>query len=426
LIHEITADQVELLDERSNEGGGFIPKAFILEWFGSNSVGQRTTSIQFRMALPEIGLCKGVFSVKDGIDKIQVFPSQIKAGCSRAVNPAASGVLLIKRNMPSKKNIYMAQHFAGKKPLSDTALEELQNPLSEMIKDVLSDSGVPRHLITKYETKKIGKAREREKKKRNAPRRSIRIKHINASKKKDVDKEAPEDVYFADSFCLGAPDPTPLGDIPQGFVAIPGLPDYVKTILVSRSPCMHNGDMLRLPLLKERPPNMSMQDWNSLNARHFGDIYFGHGTVPLPNLIADGDLDGDLYFVMWDTEIVESVKMSNIADLERRARLSKKRATAKQSSNAALRNNPDWFTDMRSAVANVGFEIRVSELISHLYREAKAELENEAMVYADYVALGNAYKKSLDVKKHGDSVELPEHLWNAVPDDLHVFLTKPR
>jgi hypothetical protein len=146
--------------------------------------------------------------------------------------------------------------------------------------------------------------------------------------------------------------------------------------------------------------------------------------VPLPNLIVDGDLDGDNYFVMWDTEIVNSVEMSNVADLERRARLSKKRATAEQGSTMALRNNPHWFTDLRSAVANVGFEIRVSELISHLYREAKAELENEAMVYADYVALGNAYKKSLDLKKHGDSVELPEHLWNAIPEDLHIFLTK--
>jgi len=419
LIREITAGQVELLDEKSNEGGGFVPKAFMLEWFGSTSVGQRTTSNQFRMALPEIGLCKGIFTVKDGIDKIQVFPSQIKAGRSRAVNPAACGILLVKRNMPSKNNRYMAQYFAAEK-LKDTALEALQNPLSDMIKDVLIDSGVPNHLIKDYETKKIGRARERAQEK-NKPSRSIRPKYKNTSKKS---KELPEDVYFADSFCLGAPDPTPLGNIPQGYVAIPGLPDNIDSVLVSRSPCMHKEDMLRLPLLKERPPNMSMRDWDSLNARHFGDIYFGHGVVPLPNLIADGDLDGDLYFVMWDTEIVKSVKISNVADLERRARLSKKRATAEQGSTTALRNNPHWFTDLRSAVANVGFEIRVSELISHLYREAKAEFENEAMVYADYVALGNAYKKSLDLKKHGDSVELPEHLWNAIPEDLHIYLTK--
>jgi hypothetical protein len=56
----------------------------------------------------------------------------------------------------------------------------------------------------------------------------------------------------------------------------------------------------------------------------------------------------------------------------------------------------------------------------------KAKLENDAMVHADCVALGNACKKSLDLKKHGDSVELPEHLWDAVPEDLHCFLTKPR
>ena len=106
---------------------------------------------------------------------------------------------------------------------------------------------------------------------------------------------------------------------------------------------------------------MSMQDWESLNARHFGDIYFCHGAVPPPNLIADGDLDDDLCFVMWDTEIVKSVKMSNVVDLDRRARLFKKRATAKQDSTAALRNNPNCFlNDLRSAVANVvsKFEFR--------------------------------------------------------------------
>jgi hypothetical protein len=43
-----------------------------------------------------------------------------------------------------------------------------------------------------------------------------------------------------------------------------------------------------------------MRDWDSLNDdRYFGDIYFGQGGVPLlENLIADGDFDGDLYFVM--------------------------------------------------------------------------------------------------------------------------------
>jgi hypothetical protein len=63
---------------------------------------------------------------------------------------------------------------------------------------------------------------------------------------------------------------------------------------------MHKEDMLWLPLLKERPPNMSMRDWDSLNDdRHLGDIYFGQGEVLLlKNLIADGDFDGDLYFVM--------------------------------------------------------------------------------------------------------------------------------
>lgn len=99
--------------------------------------------------------------MKDGFDKIHGFPSQIKARRARAVDPVACGILLFKRNMLSKNNRCMAQYFAGKKELSDTALGALQNPLSDMIKDVLIDSGVPKYLIRKYKTKKIGQARER-------------------------------------------------------------------------------------------------------------------------------------------------------------------------------------------------------------------------------------------------------------------------
>jgi hypothetical protein len=100
---------------------------------------------------------------------------------------------------------------------------------------------------------------------------------------------------------------------------------------------------------------------------------------------------------MWNTEIVNSVEMSSVADLEQCARLFQKHATSKQGSTAALRGTIQ--TDLLWPTLVSKFVFRNLLAIC----EAKTELENDAMVYADY-ALGNAYKKSLDLKKHGDRV----------------------
>lgn len=47
LIHNITAGQVEVLDKKSNGGGEFVPKAFILEWPGALPWYSRSQVISF-------------------------------------------------------------------------------------------------------------------------------------------------------------------------------------------------------------------------------------------------------------------------------------------------------------------------------------------------------------------------------------------
>lgn len=65
-------------------------------------------------------------------------------------------------------------------------------------------------------------------------------------------------------------------------------------------------------------------------------------------------------------------------------------------------------------IDDVGFSIRIWKLISILYNEAQFEWEvGNDMVYDDYVALSNAYKKWLDLRKHGDCIHLPENLWDV-------------
>jgi hypothetical protein len=185
---------------------------------------------------------------------------------------------------------------------------------------------------------------------------------------------------------------------------------------------MDKNDIVRLKVWKSKE--------GLLDNRCFGEICFGNGSPPLPNLIAHGDLDGDLYFVLWDKSMVESVPMTDIKKLERtvglsqkRKRDSRRRAAIRAGENAD--SNGNWFDLMQDAIVDVALSVRISKLIGILYNEAKAELESSDCVYEDYVAYGKAFKKALDLNKHGDAIELPEHLWEPVPENLREFLVLP-
>ena len=57
--------------------------------------------------------------------------------------------------------------------------------------------------------------------------------------------------------------------------------------------------------------------WDSLCRRSFGEIIFSNipfGRKGLPEMIAAGDLDGDLCFVCWDDAIVAHVQPCNDAE----------------------------------------------------------------------------------------------------------------
>ena len=49
-------------------------------------------------------------------------------------------------------------------------------------------------------------------------------------------------------------------------------------------------------------------DWAALQSRHFGEIIFPNAGCPLPESISEGDIDGDLYCVLWDAQICGHVR----------------------------------------------------------------------------------------------------------------------
>ncbi|OQR81829.1 RNA-directed RNA polymerase, partial [Thraustotheca clavata] len=65
-------------------------------------------------------------------------------------------------------------------------------------------------------------------------------------------------------------------------------------VVVGRCPCLHPGDIRRITFM--RPPNI-------------GDLYdvivfSANGLRPKPDKMASGDLDGDIYFAIWDQPLV--------------------------------------------------------------------------------------------------------------------------
>eukprot|EP01041_Mallomonas_annulata_P004112 gene4112-8170_t len=65
-------------------------------------------------------------------------------------------------------------------------------------------------------------------------------------------------------------------------------------VVVGRSPCLHPGD-IRVLVPRDVPA-----------LRHLVDVvvFPSRGSRPHPNEMGGGDLDGDIYFVIWDTELI--------------------------------------------------------------------------------------------------------------------------
>ena len=89
--------------------------------------------------------------------------------------------------------------------------------------------------------------------------------------------------------------------LPKGHIFVPGMALQQRgTLFVTRCPCVELEHGHLLPVVASKPPEMPNEQWKELNERHFGEIIFGNsqnGHRPLPETIANGDLDGDLYFI---------------------------------------------------------------------------------------------------------------------------------
>lgn len=230
-------------------------------------VNEGCLAVQVRIFGPRLGVYKGMLCRKPGIHSIQLTPSM------RKVPPSVSNsddwvCVVVIRSCPSSTCVDMGRYFAG-----DAVRPSFRaKPLCAMVSRLLITLGVPKTVLNNHKNCKIP----------------------------------------AHSWLVGLADPS--GAIPAGYVFMTGFDTFhskyditsLKKVFVTRSPCVKAEHGRMVPLLTSRPRGMKKDVWDWLLNLPFGGLLFSTSgdAVPLAMTCADGDLDGDRYFVCWDKKVL--------------------------------------------------------------------------------------------------------------------------
>ena len=388
LVTDLIAADFEEIPEEGHEGCGFIPRAFLERFFGSSAVGKRTLAIQVRVFCPSLGIFKGMLMEKPDIVKIQLPASMKKVGRSRR-NHDQWACLVIKGSFPSTINNFINRKFEVRSKDPPKSAQKPTKP-ADMVTRLWKGAGVPADLIEGY------------------CRICVSYDHLRHAS------------------VVGVIDPT--GYIPEGHVFITGMgTQYTRQdkMFVTRYPCMTAQDWHLITTLRQKPSGMPMESWEWLRSLSFGAIVFPlarNGALPMPNSIAKGDLDGDLYFVCWHREIFERIS-SCPASCPSAYVLAEAATLEVERKEAEPPTRGSWLKQAQLMMTDLKLQADLQKLIGTLYyasmRASKSHLGPDD---PDAVAFGGAYAASLDLKKHGGKVKLPLRLWEKIDNGLHDYL----
>jgi len=366
---ELAADKFEMIPEplpsEQSGGCGFISEEMMIELLGrfmGKRVCKRVSSIQVRMVSPRLGVFKGVLTKKVGIDRIGLPPSMQKVPASS--HPCGEWAwLLVMRTCPSDSNLQIGKWVSG----GSVCKSFRQKKFSPMLQRLLKSNGVPSPVVSCYA-------------------------------KGELRKEA---------WVMGVADPT--GAVPAGHVFVSGLPETMipcvngqRFLFVTRSPCTSAEAGRLIPVVTQQPDGMTSRDWEMLSSRVFGDIVFPSLGVALPQALSEGDVDGDLYWVCWDAGIVQSMGPEAAEPVV---------ADSHACSGKTEPLGGQWMSEARDYMRSGG-TITTKRLIGKLYKagEDVADKSEQGLRHPDAIAFFQAYAQAIDASKHGNCIDLPEHL----------------
>jgi hypothetical protein len=283
-----------------------------------------------------------------------------------------------------------ANEFVGRKldtsrkdPPIKSFTAKISKPLSDMVLDLWKSLGVPEHKIHNYKKESV---------------KPDRRNH---------------------AWVVGVADPT--GSLPPDHIFIPGMGDtQPPQLFVTRSPCLKHDHGRLLNTVNSRPAAMSKEKWEELQSLPFGSIIFSsprEGMMSMPERIACGDLDGDLYLICWDDVI-----LSEMRDVEPMQELP-------MEDDGVLKTmatpNPNWLEDAHDIMTEAGSNNEMGGLVGTLYKQSEKIAKYSALNKRDpgAIAFADAYNEALEYKKHGRRIQLPAHLEKDVPKKHRHLVT---
>jgi hypothetical protein len=361
--------------DRGYVGCGFISEE-MLDYLSGNRA-KPVHSIQVRIVIPKMGLYKGML-----VRKRIIFGPPIQLPASMKKIPASKNrksdddraILLISDAHPSRTNDDVERLVLGAKANAATTAEFKPRQLSDMITRLWLGLGVPKEICDGYMKK------------------SLHQKFLNHA------------------WLVGVADPT--DKLPTGHIFVPGL--NKKTLFVTRSPCMTVEDGRMLPVVSAKPKGMTDAEWKWLNKRSFGEIIFANpkkGMMALPEMIAKGDLDGDLYFICWNKVVLDHVKAVPIQDTKQQD---------KGDDNVRKLPNDNWLSNAQKLMTDGSSLLDLEAITGKLYSLSKKAADDSPLFLRDRdaVSFARAYKQALDIGKHGGKIALPTRLHGRLPIEL--------
>lgn len=392
-IKAINANDLTMVDDLGTAGCGFISEPYLENLLGNNKAAKNALGVQVRIFVPTKGIFKGVLIRKRNLQEpIQLNDSLQKVGPSRKSNASDTGWIVITRTFPSTGNHTFSRVFKNKeehqklKPLPKLVSfgRELQKEqsfkISPMYQTVMESLGVSASTLQQY---------------------------INDYKKN------PEKIQH--THLVGMADPT--NQLPPNTVFITGIKGFeIDEIFVTRSPCMERKDGRVVRVVATKPGRMNIDYWDWLQNLSFGAMIYANpapGDRPLPELIADGDLDGDLYFVCWNRILLTQMNPIPFHNDELVAELETEAKSKKY--------DPEWFDRTQRFLAKAPtLHAGIDELVGRFHNLWK---EINDITDANAISFSSASKQALDLKTHGGLISLPRNLWDKVPNRLHRYLT---
>jgi hypothetical protein len=400
MVFRRDASEFQIIGEPQSDdsgGCGFIPEAMLVEMLGGGAFATRATSIQVRIFVSSLGVFKGVLTKKRHSAKIELPPSMRKVGENKV--PVNEDVyLLVTRVHPTKTNVQMDKCVVkGQEPCKTFE----QKKFCDMVARVWKSMGVP-----EYVTKEYG-----------------------ASSKAGAARKIRDEAWV-----VGVADPT--AHLPEGHVFITGLHEKLAEkgldrVFITRSPCVKAEDGRLLPVATRRPPTMAEDEWKALLVRPLGELIFSNaGERPLPESIAAGDCDGDYYFVCWDSTVLEHMRTCEVGagrnvverDADAKSAEGNGQVEIKEKSTTEADFAMNWLAHAHAHMTDAR-ALAEQMLVGKLYNAMKRRADNsqDGLAHPDARALGEAYVQAIDRGKHGDEIQLPQHLRDELSMDKELL-----